>query len=214
MSSLARIEANRRNSLLSTGPVSDAGKSVSRMNAVKSGLYCKVLVLPTEDPAEYEALAAAYQQQYQPATPVEQYLVDRLIAGDWRLRRFLQAETNLWTANPDPEYALTENVALIRLYRIIATTERQYTIALKELERQIAARPQVGQALSPANPPAPAEPVAHAPAPELASFRPPADSVTPAPAPAIKSQLPAAAEASNSRPESKYEPKGNLALRL
>jgi hypothetical protein len=102
MASAAQLEANRRNSLQSTAPTSQAGKAASRFNAVKSGIYAKCLVIPGEDPVEFESMAANYQQQYRPVTQVEQYLVDRLIANDWRLRRYLNAETRLWALNPDP----------------------------------------------------------------------------------------------------------------
>jgi hypothetical protein len=34
----AQVEANRRNAQKSTGPLSDDGKAISRLNAVKHGL--------------------------------------------------------------------------------------------------------------------------------------------------------------------------------
>ena len=42
----ARIEANRRNAMKSTGPVSEAGKERSRRNAVRHGLTGTGLVVP------------------------------------------------------------------------------------------------------------------------------------------------------------------------
>jgi len=48
MTSAARLDANRRNALLSTGPKSDEGKARSSMNALKHGLTAReveVLVL-------------------------------------------------------------------------------------------------------------------------------------------------------------------------
>src|SRR5581483_10830012 len=49
MSTLRQIEANRRNSQLSTGPRTPEGKAVSRFNALKSGVNAKAQVIPGED---------------------------------------------------------------------------------------------------------------------------------------------------------------------
>src|SRR5579875_1846690 len=48
----ARLAANRRNALFSTGPTSEAGKAISCLNALKTGLTGQTVMLPTEDAAE------------------------------------------------------------------------------------------------------------------------------------------------------------------
>ena len=53
MSSAAQIAANQKNAQLSTGPTSQAGKTQS-LNAVKSGLTGRTVLLPSEDAALYE----------------------------------------------------------------------------------------------------------------------------------------------------------------
>ena len=58
-----RIEANRANSLQSTGSRSAAGKERSKFNALKHGMGSKTAVLPGEDPAVLRArlrAAASY----------------------------------------------------------------------------------------------------------------------------------------------------------
>jgi hypothetical protein len=45
----ARIEANRKNAQLSTGPKTPEGKAVCRQNALKNGLTGEGIVLPDED---------------------------------------------------------------------------------------------------------------------------------------------------------------------
>jgi hypothetical protein len=218
MASEAQVQANRLNSLKSTGPTSSAGKAASRLNAVKSGIYARVMIVPGEDPAEFESMAANYQEEIQPASQIEQYLVDTLIENDWRLRRLRMAETRLWAHNPDPLFALGE-IALTRIYRLIANARREYSAALKELDRQLAARSEtVVQAASPVGPEpedqAPAsEPAAAAgpPSPELASFlqeQNPPSPTPPATAP-VQPQTPVTNQ-SSSREDSKI----NLALRL
>src|SRR5687767_2004550 len=51
-----KVEANRRNARLSTGPRTPEGKARSSGNARSHGLFSKVAVLPDEDPAEYAKL--------------------------------------------------------------------------------------------------------------------------------------------------------------
>ena len=63
-----QIEANRLNAKKSTGPRSVAGKAVSSMNALKSGVDAKSDVIRGEDPADLQALTDAYMERYQPAT--------------------------------------------------------------------------------------------------------------------------------------------------
>jgi hypothetical protein len=222
MASPAQIESNRGNSLKSTGPTSAAGKAASRLNAVKSGIYAKELILPGEDLAEFESLTANYQQQLRPVTPVEQFLVDSLIENDWRLRRLRKAETRLWANYSDPSLAL-EDPALIRLYRLIAATRRAYSQSLKELKHELAVTEPVCSEQMPAEPePAATQLPATAsdpdPAPELASFRHEPD---PAP-PFAASTAPVPQSTLQTAPATRFEraaepkalPKINLALRL
>ena len=68
MATLRQIEANRLNALKSTGPASPEGKAVSRFNALKTGIHAELQVIPGEDPAELDALAADYHRQF-PAVP-------------------------------------------------------------------------------------------------------------------------------------------------
>jgi hypothetical protein len=44
MTSYRQIEANRRNALRSTGPKTEAGKHVSRCNAVRHGLTAETVI--------------------------------------------------------------------------------------------------------------------------------------------------------------------------
>lgn len=190
MASPLQIEANRRNSLHSTGPRTPEGKAVSRFNALKSGIHAEAQIIPGEDPAELEALSAGYYEQFHPASPIQCFLVDTLIHADWQLRRLRRLEAQLWTSQlseikgedagdaPLGRVYVQSLDAFTRLQRRIDATERSYYRALRELERLPAPA---------ADTPAPADPAPDPwpPAPDLASFRQPAASTAEAPPPGL-----------------------------
>ena len=82
MASPAQIAANRANAQKSTGPRSAEGKSASRFNALKHGIDAASVIIPGEDPAEYEALAAHYLDEYHPQSPSESFHVDAMLRAD------------------------------------------------------------------------------------------------------------------------------------
>src|ERR1035438_10226172 len=96
MSTLRQIEANRRNAQKSTGPTSVTGKATSSMNALKTGVHAKSLVLPTEKLADLQQLIDEFYQSHRPASPEGRLLLDDLIRCEWTLRRLGVAETQLF----------------------------------------------------------------------------------------------------------------------
>jgi hypothetical protein len=96
MSSLKQIEANRRNALKSTGPITPEGKERSRRNAVRHGLSAETVIAALEDAEDYQAFEAAVTADYDAETAVERELVLRLASILWRLRRATGIETALF----------------------------------------------------------------------------------------------------------------------
>ena len=96
MSTLRQIESNRRNAQKSTGPTSVAGKATSSMNALKTGIHAKSLVLPTEKAADLDQLIDEYYHSHHPTSPEARLLLDDLIRCEWTLRRLGVAETQLF----------------------------------------------------------------------------------------------------------------------
>ena len=94
--SLARIEANRRNAQLSTGPRTAAGKTAVCWNAMKHGLLAKEIVILAgdgkESTVEFRNLLASLQDQLAPEGAVEEMLVEKVAVCYWRLRRALRCE--------------------------------------------------------------------------------------------------------------------------
>src|SRR4051812_42467059 len=95
MSSLRQVQANRRNALKSTGPVTFEGKERSRCNAVRHGLTAETVIGTLEDSEDYRAFEAAVIADYEADSAVERELVLRLASLLWRLRRATCIETGL-----------------------------------------------------------------------------------------------------------------------
>ena len=101
MPSEKQIAANRRNAQKSTGPSSVAGKAAASMNALKTGVHAKSVIIPCEKAADLQQLIEEYYAHYQPATPQARGLVDDLIRSEWTLRRLDTSEASLWNYQND-----------------------------------------------------------------------------------------------------------------
>src|ERR1700688_4918798 len=84
MTPIRQIEANRRNALRSTGPITVEGKDRSRRNAIRHGLRAETVVEIVEDVHDYRGFEAAVIADYDARTAVERELVLRLasLLGD------------------------------------------------------------------------------------------------------------------------------------
>jgi hypothetical protein len=83
----AQLAANRANSQLSTGPRSQTGKRVSSLNAVKTGLTGRTVLLPSDDAAAYQQHVESFFRDYDPQTDREYEVVQSLADTQWRLQR-------------------------------------------------------------------------------------------------------------------------------
>ena len=129
MPSQAQIEANRRNSLKSTGPKTPEGKAIASQNAVTHGLFARMPVIPGENEAEFQAYTERWLGDLKPVGPMEEFLAERIIGIAWRLRRAGQIEANLFK----PTEGLDSH-QLSRLNRYENALERSYYRNVKELK--------------------------------------------------------------------------------
>jgi hypothetical protein len=92
-----QIEANRHNALKSTGPQTPKGKAVISLNALKHGILAHQVVVRghniKESRDEFEAFSRQYYEHLAPVGPLEEMLVEQIIATHWRLRRVHAAES-------------------------------------------------------------------------------------------------------------------------
>ena len=76
----------------SGGPSTKQGKKKSRRNAVKHGIFAKVVLLNNEPTAQFDNLLRGIRNDLQPEGTLEEVLVEKLASLMWRYRRMLVAE--------------------------------------------------------------------------------------------------------------------------
>jgi hypothetical protein len=124
MTSMKQIEANKRNAMRSTGPVSEQGKSRSRCNAVRHGLTAETVIGTLEDAQDYKAFEAAIIADHDAQSAVERELVLRLASLFWRLRRATLMETSLFDIQASHVHSLRQG-----------RTKPHATLCARNLER-------------------------------------------------------------------------------
>jgi hypothetical protein len=132
-----RMEANRANAQSSTGPRTEAGKAKSSLNAVKSGLTGRTVLLPADDATEYQRHLAAFAEEFEPVGFRESELVQSIADTWWRLRRIPALESALF-AKGRIEFAelFEEHEAAARPHLIDAHTFIVYEKQIRNLQLQ------------------------------------------------------------------------------
>ena len=152
MPSDAQISANRANAQHSTGPTSDAGKAKSSLNAVKTGLTGRTVLLPGDDAAAYEHHVARFFSEYQPQADGENNLVQSIADTEWRLLRIPALEMGIYAVgrlefaakfagedNPGVQAALIEAQIFLAYQKQLNNLSVQEGRLRKQRENDIAA---------------------------------------------------------------------------
>ncbi|MDQ6678296.1 MAG: hypothetical protein M3Z09_13500 [Acidobacteriota bacterium] len=113
----------------STGPRTEAGKAASSQNALRHGLASGAILIPGEDPAEFQTLEQALFEQHQPANATETLLVADLAKHHWLKDRALRLQAETLAAAKPGELPATFAVFL----RYQSTNERAFHKALATL---------------------------------------------------------------------------------
>ena len=74
------------------GAKSEVGKAIASKNAIRHGLLSKEVLLKAEDAATLDELRQGMTDELAPVGTLESFLVDRLVADMWRMRRALAVE--------------------------------------------------------------------------------------------------------------------------
>jgi hypothetical protein len=118
-------QANMRNAELSTGPRTPDGKARVALNALKHGLTGEQVVLPNENPEDFDTFQAGLLSDLHPLGELEETLVERIVIDQWRLRRVPLLESALYRrgyresiiANQEREVRRYESTEMGRLMK-------------------------------------------------------------------------------------------------
>jgi hypothetical protein len=94
MTTAAQIRRNQQNAKHSTGPRTVEGKNRSRFNAVKHACTSKLVLLPAEQPAEFNQRTKAFFEHFLPQNPYEVTLAEDAVYCSWQVKRCREAA---WT---------------------------------------------------------------------------------------------------------------------
>ena len=132
MATLKQIEANRRNSLKSTGPKTPEGKAAVRLNPLRHGLYAKSVILPGESREKFEQVCDDLEKEWRPQTPTEQEYVEEMAACYWKKIRLQVAENSILTQDA---YGKDQIRLADLVWKAQARLQRAFTRAQKELQQ-------------------------------------------------------------------------------
>lgn len=149
MATEAQINANRQNAL-KAGVKTDAGKAVSKYNALRHGVLQKTLIATEQ--VEAQTILTSLIREYQPQGIVESLLIESAVLAYMRKQRAIQAEKAFLTQGMMPiirfdgddgkdtvefiQVGNSEYETMDKTYmRYITGCERQFYRALHELQR-------------------------------------------------------------------------------
>jgi predicted secreted protein len=134
----AKRLANLANAQLSSGPTSIDGKAKSSLNAVKTGLTGRTVLLHTDDVAAYQQHVADYEKELRPAGQRECDLVQSIADSAWRLQRIpalemaIYAQGRVQFANQFDDHEPALRPALIELHTALAYEKQLRNLQLQE----------------------------------------------------------------------------------
>ncbi len=153
MATASQINANRQNAKKSTGPRTPQGKTISSRNSLLHGMTSGKFLPPDSDPDEFLHLLDQFRGRFQPFDEVEDALVERLAAAEFKMRSIRYVDAGLFQyqlkINPMPEPFSADsrtnpvawafqcdaarNNALTKLIRYEGFLQREFSRALREL---------------------------------------------------------------------------------
>jgi hypothetical protein len=87
-----QIAASRANGARSRGPVTPEGKRKSSRNSLRHGMLARTVVLDGESRERFNELCRSLTDELQPATAIENLLVQKMAVAHWRQMRLWNIE--------------------------------------------------------------------------------------------------------------------------
>jgi len=131
MTTPQQIEANRLNAARCTGPRTEAGKAAAALNALRHGLLARDLLVKGENAEDFTGFAEGVRARLAPVGELEIFVVNRVIAAAWRLRRAVAVEAAFFNT----EGAAQDHLGKMQLLsRYEVALERSLYKALDQLQ--------------------------------------------------------------------------------
>jgi hypothetical protein len=142
MTTERQIKSNRLNGPKSRGPKTQEGKAISRLNAVRFGIYSELVLVDGESETQLIEFGRRLRADLAPFGEMELVLADKIVSTSWRLRRIVEAEAMLYEKQGSTLEAFTgyRNENMYRISRYEAQLERALYRAMHELQRRQDAR--------------------------------------------------------------------------
>ncbi|HEX4165312.1 MAG TPA: hypothetical protein VHZ55_07550 [Bryobacteraceae bacterium] len=140
----ARLAANQANAQLSTGPRTEEGKARSSVNAVKTALTGRTILLPSDDAAAYQHHVEQYVKAFNPVTERESALVQSIADTDWRLQRIPTLEMAIYArgrteqTNPDAKSGFTDLDTFLKYEKQLRNLQLQEARLRRHREKDLA----------------------------------------------------------------------------
>jgi hypothetical protein len=130
-------EARRQNGAKSRGPKTPEGKAVSRLNAMRFGIYSELTIVDGENEEVFVQFGRRLRTDLALVGEMELTLADKIVSTAWRLRRIVQVEAALYDDNQTIERIFRgyNGDAMNRIGRHAAQLKRAFYRAMHELER-------------------------------------------------------------------------------
>ena len=143
MATEKQIAANRRNALKSSGPRTELGKAVSRLNALRHGSRATAATLPGEGLKELRQIRDQFLRSHQPQTREQVRLVERMASARWQLLYWQRTEARFFggTVGMDP---MRKSRTINRLSQRQARYRRAFMKAYQQHQRSTRANPPPG----------------------------------------------------------------------
>jgi hypothetical protein len=134
-----KIQANRRNALLSTGPKTARGKRTVARNGIKHGFFTREVVITAgnhrESQEELDDLVEEHGEYYEPVGVVEELLVKTIAIVWWNKARIVRAQNRLLRFQDCTSERMSPTNATDKFIRYEAHLDRQLYRAMDQLER-------------------------------------------------------------------------------